>query len=67
MAKEAEITLVVQVNGKIRDKVAVPASISEDEAKEMAAQQPKACTYLEGKDIIKAIYVPGKLVNFVVK
>ena len=67
LAKEEEITLVVQVNGKIRDKVAVPASISEDEAREMAAQQPKARAYLAGKDVVKAIYVPGKLVNFVVK
>jgi leucyl-tRNA synthetase len=67
LAREEEITLVVQVNGKIRDKVVVPVSISEDEAKEMAAQQPKARIYLEGKDIVKVVYVPGKLVNFVVR
>jgi leucyl-tRNA synthetase len=67
LAREEEITLVVQVNGKIRDKLAVPASISGDEAKEMAAQQPKARAYLESKDVVKVIYVPGKLVNFVVR
>jgi leucyl-tRNA synthetase len=67
LAKEEEITLVVQVNGKIRDKVAVPASISEDEAKKTAAAQPKAKAYLKGKEMVKVIYVPGKLVNFVIK
>jgi leucyl-tRNA synthetase len=67
LAKENEITLVVQVNGKIRDKVQVPASISEEEAKELAAEQPKAMTYLEGREVVKVVYVPGKLVNFVVR
>jgi leucyl-tRNA synthetase len=67
LAKEDEITLVVQVNGKIRDKVLVPASISEDKAKEMAAEQPKTRTYLEGREVVKTVYVPGKLVNFVIR
>ncbi len=67
LAKEEEITLVVQVNGKIRDKVQVSASISENEAKDMAAQQPKTKTYLEGREVVKVVYVPYKLVNFVIK
>ena len=67
LAKEDEITLVVQVNGKLRDKISVPASISEEEAKETAASQPKAGAHLEGREVVKVIYVPGKLVNFVVK
>ena len=67
LAREEEITLVVQVNGKIRDRVQAPASISEDEAKELAAEQPKARTYLEGREVVKVVYVPGKLVNFVVR
>ncbi len=67
LAKEDEITLVVQVNGKIRDRVQVPASISEDTAKEIAAEQPKTRTYLEGREVVKVVYVPGKLVNFVVR
>lgn len=67
LAREEEITLVVQVNGKIRDRVQAPASISEDEAKELAAEQPKTMTYLEGKEVVKVVYVPGKLVNFVVR
>ena len=67
MAKEDEIMLVVQVNGKLRDKISVPASISEEKAKETAAVQPKAAAHLEGREVVKVIYVPGKLVNFVVK
>jgi leucyl-tRNA synthetase len=67
LAREEEITLVVQVNGKLRDRIGVPASISEDEAKETAAAQPKIQTYLEGREVVKIVYVPGKLVNFVVK
>lgn len=67
LAKEEDITLVVQVNGRIRDKVLVPASITENEAKELAAEQPKTRTYLEDREMVKVVYVPGKLVNFVVK
>jgi len=66
LAKEEEITLVVQVNGKLRDRITVPASITEDEAKEKARSSEKAKPYLEGKQTIKEIYVPGKLVNIVV-
>jgi leucyl-tRNA synthetase len=51
----------------LRDKISVPASISEEEAKETATVQPKTQTYLEGREVVKVIYVPGKLVNFVVK
>jgi len=67
LVKEDEITLVVQVNGKIRDKVLVPVSISEDKAKETAAEQPKTRMYLEGREVVKTVYIPGKLVNFVIR
>ncbi len=62
-----EFTLVIQVNGKLRDKVTVPVSIAEDEAKKIAAEQEKVKPYLEGRGVVKVIYVPGKLVNIVVK
>jgi leucyl-tRNA synthetase len=65
--KLEEITLVVQVNGKVRDRVIAPAAISENEAKELAKRQEKIRPYLEGKQIVNIIYVPGKLVNIVVK
>ncbi|MFC1989365.1 leucine--tRNA ligase [Chloroflexota bacterium] len=67
LAKEEEITLVVQVNGKLRDRITVPASISEDEAMQKVLENQRVKAYLEGKKIIKTIYVPGRLVNIVVK
>jgi len=67
LIKEEDITLVVQVNGKLRDKLTAPADISEDEAKKLAAEQPKVQTFISDKNIVKVIYVPGKLVNIVVK
>ncbi len=67
LAKEEEITLVVQVNGKVRDRITVPASIPEDEARQKVLESQRVKAYLEGKKIIKTIYVPGRLVNIVVK
>jgi leucyl-tRNA synthetase len=63
---EEEITLVVQVNGKLRDRVPVPAGISEEAAKEQALASEKVRPHVEGKQIRKAVYVPGRLVNLVV-
>ena len=63
---EEEITLVVQVNGKLRDRVTVPADISEEAAKEQALSSEKVRPHVEGKQIRKAVYVPGRLVNLVV-
>jgi leucyl-tRNA synthetase len=67
LAKDEEITLVVQVNGKLRDRKVVPASTTEVEARQIAAESTRVQSYLEGKEIIKVIYVPGRLVNFVVR
>ncbi len=67
LAKDEEITLVVQVNGKLRDRKVVPASTTEVEARQIAAESTRVQSYLEGKEIIKVIYVPGKLVNIVVR
>jgi len=67
LAKDDEITLVIQVNGKLRERLVVPATISEAEAKELALAQPRIKTHLEGKQLLKQIYVPGRLLNIVVK
>ncbi len=67
LAKDEEITLVVQVNGKLRDRIAVPASITEAEARQLAVERQRVKAYLEGKEVLKTIYVPGRLVNFVVR
>ncbi len=67
LAKEEEITLVMQVNGKLRDRISVPASITESEAIEKARTSDKVKNHIDGKTTVKEIYVPGKLVNIVVK
>ncbi|MDO8614575.1 MAG: leucine--tRNA ligase [Dehalococcoidia bacterium] len=67
LAREAEVTLVVQVNGKVRDRIQVAAGIPEGEAKELALASPQVRRYLEGAEIVRVIYVPGKLVNIVVR
>jgi len=66
LAREDEITLVIQVNGKLRDKVLVPASISEVEAKELALGRQRVKAYIDGKKLTRVIYVPRRVVNIVV-
>ncbi len=63
-----EITLVIQINGKVRGSLQVPSSASNDKQalEEYARSSSAAQKYLEGKEIKKVIAVPGKLVNFVV-
>ncbi|MFC1941078.1 leucine--tRNA ligase [Chloroflexota bacterium] len=67
LAKEEEITLVIQVNGKLRDRITVPVSITEVEAKQKVLASQRVMAHLVGKQRINAIYVPGKLINIVVK
>jgi leucyl-tRNA synthetase len=61
-----EITLIVQVNGKLRDRIDAPADISEAAARELALSSARVRPHLEGKELRKSIYVPGRLVNLVV-
>ncbi|VEI66317.1 Leucine--tRNA ligase [Serratia fonticola] len=58
--------VVVQVNGKVRAKVTVPADATEEQVRERAAQDHLVAKYLEGVTVRKVIYVPGKLLNLVV-
>ena len=67
LASDEEITLVIQVNGKLRDKLSVPADISEQAATQMAFEQERIKGYIEGKTIVNTIYVPGRLLNIVLK
>jgi len=66
LVKEEIITLVIQVNGKIRDKIEVEADISEEKAKELALDREKVQNWIEGKEIKKIVFVPGKLINIVI-
>jgi len=61
-----EITLVIQIMGKTRGKIQVPASSDRAALEQLATESEVAQKYLEGKDIRKVIVVPNKLVNFVV-
>ena len=64
--KEDQITLIIQVNGKLRDRLMVPADIDEEQAKQAALDSENVQNFLEGKEPKKLIYVPGRLVNIVV-
>jgi leucyl-tRNA synthetase len=66
LIRAEEITLVVQVNGKLRDRIEVPADITEEAAKELALSSAKVRVHVEGREIRKSVYVPGRLVNLVV-
>jgi leucyl-tRNA synthetase len=66
VAAEDEITLVIQVNGKLRDRVTVPAGSSGEELERHALASPRVQELLDGKQIRKVVVVPGKLVNVVI-
>jgi leucyl-tRNA synthetase len=61
------VTLVVQVNGKLRDRIEAPAEASEEELLRLARESEKVAKHLDGQQIVKEIVVPGKLVNLVVR
>ncbi len=65
--KASEVEIAVQVLGKIKSRIVIPADAPEEEVVAMAAADPKVAALLEGKSIAKAIYVKGKLINLIVK
>jgi leucyl-tRNA synthetase len=67
LAKEEEIEIPVQVNGKLRGKVVVPADASQKLVQERALAEEKVKAAIAGKKIVKVIFVPAKLLNLVVK
>jgi leucyl-tRNA synthetase len=67
VAREEIITLVVQINGKVRDKLEVPADVTEEQARTLALEAPGVKRHLDGQKPVKVIYVPGKLVNIVAR
>ena len=64
--KEDTFTLILQVNGKVRDSVQVPAGISEKEAEKLALGSEKIKAFLRSASPKRVIYVPGRLINIVV-
>ena len=62
-----EVLIVVQVNGKLRDKITVSSGASEEEVKRLSLDSDKVAGYTKGVTVDKVIFVPGKLINFVIK
>ena len=67
LTKSEEITLIVQVDGKLRDRLTVAADIAEDDARVAAMGSEKIQTALNGADPARVIYVPGRLLNLVTR
>ena len=65
LAREEAFTLVIQVNGKVRDRVSVPVTISETEARELALGRSRVAAHIRCMEIARIIYVPKRLVNIV--
>jgi leucyl-tRNA synthetase len=66
LARETEVEIVVQVNGRVRGKLKVAAGMSEEEVVALAKAEPNVAPHLKGKRVVKHIFVPDKLVNLVV-
>jgi leucyl-tRNA synthetase len=66
LIKEEKINLIIQINGKVRDKIETKADISEEEAKSIALSREKIVKWLEGREIKKIIFVPKRLINIVI-
>lgn len=67
LAREDELEIPVQINGKLRGRITVPADATEEFVVENALADEKIKSAIAGKQIVKKIYVPGKLLNIVVK
>ena len=67
LAKASSITLVVQINGKVKDKIEADEALGQEELKALALSSEKIKELTAGKTIVKTIVVPKKLVNIVVK
>jgi leucyl-tRNA synthetase len=67
LAQEDAADIVVQVNGKLRGRIQAPFGTPEDEVKRLALENDKALSFIAGKQIVKVIVVPDKLVNIVVR
>jgi leucyl-tRNA synthetase len=67
LAADEVVTLIMQVNGRVRGRLDVPADISEEQAKAMALAHENVQRYIEDKQIVKVVYVPGRLVSIVIR
>jgi leucyl-tRNA synthetase len=66
LAKDDDVEIPVQINGKLRGKLKVPAGIGEEEIVQLATADPAITSHLDSKRMVKVIYVSNKLLNLVV-
>jgi leucyl-tRNA synthetase len=66
LIKEETVSIIVQVNGKVRDKIEVPADATEEEVRGVAFSSKKLHNWIGNKEPAKVIYVPGRLINIVI-
>ena len=67
LARKDELEIAVQVNGKLRGRVVLSAEASEDETRAAALADERVRAWTEGKQVVKTVVVPGRLVNVVVR
>jgi leucyl-tRNA synthetase len=67
LAKEEEVEIAIQVNGKIRSRIVVPADAEEAQVRELALADDKVKAAIAGKEVVKVLVVKGRLVNIAVK
>ena len=67
LAREDEIEIPIQVNGKLRAVIRVPVEITQEALRDAAMADEKVQHFIAGKEVFKVIIVPGKLVNLLVK
>ncbi|MGA9937448.1 MAG: hypothetical protein WBP92_04330, partial [Candidatus Acidiferrales bacterium] len=67
LTREEQIEIIIQINGRVRGKILVEAELSEDETRERAVNDVRIAPLIAGKQIVKIIAVPKKLVNIVLR
>jgi leucyl-tRNA synthetase len=67
LIEEEEVTVVVQINGKVRDKIKVPKDLPQEEVKKRVHSSERVKKFLQGKEVVKEVYVPGKIYSIQVK
>src|SRR5688500_4275250 len=66
LTEDETVEVVIQVNGKVRDRLLLPVDLPEDEARERVMERPKVADAIAEREPRKVIYVPGRLLNIVV-
>ena len=62
-----EVEIALQINGKLRDRMAAPSGADREQLESLARERPRVQDHIDGKDVVRVVVVPSKLVNFVVR